>query len=81
MDIVAPAHLTSRDGGNAGDCREQSLPCACAASAHPCARGIPFVLNIKKAPGVSGAGGIQFRDISPETAGVFVKAGVAGTYG
>ena len=25
---VAPAHLTSREGGNAGDCREQSLPCA-----------------------------------------------------
>ena len=28
------AHLTSRDRGNAGDCREQSRPCA---------RGIPFI--------------------------------------
>ena len=55
------ARLTSRDGGNAGDCREQSLPAPAAyrsfkrranlthaAPAHPCARGIPFILNIKK---------------------------------
>ncbi len=26
MEIAAPALLTSRDGGNAGNCREQSLP-------------------------------------------------------
>ena len=26
--MAALAHLTAMDGGNAGDCREQSLPCA-----------------------------------------------------
>jgi hypothetical protein len=32
------AHLTSKDGGNAGDCREQSLPCAL--------RDLPSILDI-----------------------------------
>ncbi|RTZ62637.1 MAG: hypothetical protein DSZ32_00040 [Gammaproteobacteria bacterium] len=48
---MRPRHTTAKDGGSAKNAGAVFCPFVLniAAPAHPCARGIPFVLNIKKA--------------------------------